>query len=139
MSKIGWTKYVDGYGNFELPNFLYQTLNNLMKASLDYGTLLGDDDKKLRAYREMVKSTFKDKWIEVAEALKYFDLISPCSCDPSDFCRICGGSRYILNEALSPDQMNEIGLASTDPSIAGKLAEGLRKAHDDLKKAGIEV
>ena len=54
-----WKNYIDLNGNFELPNFLYKTINELMKQALDMGTLLSDDQYKLRAYKEQTKKLFK--------------------------------------------------------------------------------
>ena len=57
-----WKKYVDANGNFQLANFIYRTLNDLMKNSLDMGTLLSSDQQKLRAYKEQTKKVFKSKY-----------------------------------------------------------------------------
>lgn len=130
-----WEKYVDERGNFALPTYLYKTINSLMKASLDYGTLLSSDSAKLRAYKEMIKNTFKDKWNEIAKSLEYFDIITPCTCNPKDFCAICGGSRFLTNENLSPDKMREIAFAigvGQSADLVDKLAKGLEKALRDV-------
>ena len=127
---ISWRNYVTDNGDFELPTFLFRLLNDLMKASLDLGTLLSNDATKTRAYKEQVKKVFKDRWSNLAQALEYFDLIVPCSCSHRDFCDICGGSRYLLNHALSPDAMREVATFTTsaDPDLDAKLQAGLVKA-----------
>jgi hypothetical protein len=47
-----WKSYTDVNGDFQLANFLYKSINELMKNSLDMGTLLSNDQYKLRAYKE---------------------------------------------------------------------------------------
>ena len=54
-----WKNFININGDFELPNFLYRTINDLMKQALDMGTLLSDDPYKLRAYKEQTKKLFK--------------------------------------------------------------------------------
>ena len=39
-----WESFINESGDFELPNFLYRTINDLMKQSLDMGTLLSNDN-----------------------------------------------------------------------------------------------
>jgi len=51
-----WKKYIDSNGDFQLANFLYKSVNELMKHSLDMGTLLSSDPQKLRAYKEQTKN-----------------------------------------------------------------------------------
>ena len=50
-----WKKFTDVNGDFQLANFLYKSINDLMKQSLDMGTLLSNDQQKLRAYKEQIK------------------------------------------------------------------------------------
>lgn len=131
MRTINWKSYVDENGDFELPNYLYKVNNDLMKESLDMGTLLSTDHKKLRAYKEQIKKIFKRRWMEMAEALEFFDLVYPCGCAPTEYCEVCGGSRYITNEAIAPDRLREIGVvvgAEEDFAIAEKLQKGLIRA-----------
>lgn len=128
---LDWKGYVNDVGDFELPNYLFRMNNDLMKQALDLGTLLSDDKNKLRAYREQIKKTFKRRWMELAEALEFYDLIVPCGCSEGDYCTLCGGSRYRLNEALTPDQMREVAYilgAGEDAELAAKLQKGLMKA-----------
>jgi hypothetical protein len=102
-----------------------------MKQSLDMGTMISTDEKKLRAYKELVKQAFRTRWFDVAEALRYFDIIEPCVCQEGDFCRICGGSRYRLSAWLSPDELQQVSMvvaAEQGAELASKLEEGLRKA-----------
>ena len=128
---IDWRTYVDNNGDFELAAYLYRVISDLMKSSLDYGTLLSTDQTRLRAYKESVKGTFKSRWLEVAQALEAFDIIVPCGCPANEYCKVCGGSRYRLNSALSPDEMREIAIVmspDTDPEVHNKLQAGMQKA-----------
>lgn len=104
-----WHSFVDDEGRFEFPNYIYKTISELMKLSLDMGTLLSDDKAKLRAYKEQIKKEFKSRWFNIAQALEVFELAEPCGCDSREFCKECGGSRYKLNKALTADQIQEIG------------------------------
>ena len=127
---LDWKKYVNVNGDFELPSYLYLMITDLMKQSLDMGTLLSNDQAKLRAYKEQIKRTFKERWKLLAEALEAFDIIVPCTCS-NNYCEICGGSRYLLNSALSPDVLREIAsfvAPGNDPELQRKLQEGLEKA-----------
>ena len=134
---IDWRNHVNEFGDFELPNYLFRVNTDLMKQALDLGTLLSSDRVKLRAYKEQVKKVFKKRWLETAEALAYFDIIHPCHCELDEFCEDCGGSRYVLNATLSPDEMREIGIvygADADAEIADQLQQGLKKAIKELRK-----
>ena len=137
MSKSGdWRNYVNVNGDFELPNYLFRMNTELMKQALDMGTLLSEDPAKLRAFKEQIKKHFKARWIETAQALEYFDLVVRCRCKQDDYCEVCGGSRYLLNMALSPDQMREVAFiygAQADSEIAEKLQKGLVKALKELE------
>jgi len=128
---LHWKEYTDSNGDFELARYLYAVILGLMKNSLDMGTLLSTDQARLRAYKEQTKSIFKSQWLEVAQALESFDIIVPCGCSPEEYCKPCGGSRYRLNSALSPDEMREIAMVtgdSADPELQQKLEQGLRDA-----------
>ena len=123
-------------GDFELPGYLFRVNNELMKQALDLGTLLSDDAAKLRAYKEQVKKIFKKRWLETAQALEYFDLVIPCTCSYEEYCRVCGGSRYRLHAALSPDKLREIAFvygAEQDADLADKLHKGLVKALKEIE------
>lgn len=129
-TNIDWRKYVDENGDFALPTYLYKVINDLMKQTLDMGTLLSSDRDKTRAYKEQIKKSFKRRWMDIAEALEHFDIIVPCGCSQHDFCKVCGGSRYLLNYELSPDRMKEIAFVyggDQDEEIQKKLREGLEK------------
>lgn len=133
---LDWRSYVDEKGNFEMPFYLYRIQNELMKTCLDFGTLLSDDSVKLRAYKEQVKKAFKKRWLEIAEAMEFFDLVVECGCRHNEFCEKCGGSRYRLNRAVSPDEMREIGVfygAEADSDLAEKLQKGLLQAIRDVQ------
>lgn len=132
---LNWATYVNEDGDFELPRYLFRLIMGLMKQSLDMGTLLSDRPEKLRAYKEQTKVLFKQRWLELAQALEAFDIIVPCGCPIQDYCRVCGGSRYILNEALSPDQIREISMVvgpDEDGDLAARLDAGLRKALEEV-------
>lgn len=135
MNSLDWRKNINDHGDFELPSYLYKMIKNLMKQSLDLGTLLSTDAAKTRAYKEQIKNVFKDQWAALAEALEFFDLIRPCICySTGEFCTICGGSRYQMNEALSPTVMREISLVTIkdDAELTQKLQQGLEKALREL-------
>lgn len=137
MSKSGdWRNYVNVHGDFELPNYLFRMNTELMKQALDMGTLLSEDPAKLRAFKEQIKKHFKNRWLETAQALEFFDMVIPCTCRQNDYCEICGGSRYLLNSALSPDQMRETTVfygAEADSNMAERLQKGLIKALRELE------
>lgn len=131
MKAILWRDYVDDNGDFELPHYLYTVNKNLMKEVLDIGTMLSTDATKLRAFKEHVKKLFKNRWMEIADALEFFDMVVPCVCSPTEYCEECGGSRYLLNEAVSPDRLREINVIlgfDDDSELVEKLSAGLRKA-----------
>lgn len=132
-----WKMYINENGDFELPNFLYKTVMDLMKQSLDMGTLLSEDQAKLRAYKEQTKKLFKNKWYEIAKALEAFSIIDPCICSTQEkevYCDICKGARYIISSTLTPDEMREIGLftnAGTTTEIITKLQKSLNDILSD--------
>lgn len=136
-----WKSYINQNGDFELPNFLYKSLNELMKQALDMGTLLSDDQYKLRAYKEQTKKLFKNKWFDLAQALEHFNIIEPCVCNSGrnfgkeTYCEICKGARYIINSALSPNEMREISMfvnAAQDIKVQEKLTKGLIKLLEEF-------
>lgn len=140
VKQLNWNAYVDADNNFELPTYLFRVFMHLMKTTLDFGTLLSNDPARLRAFKEQTKSTFKNRWLEVAQALEAFEIIVPCNCMHSEYCSVCKGSRYLMNEALSPDQMREISVViapGQDRALAEKLEMGLEKAFDELDVLGI--
>ena len=132
-----WKNYINTNGDFELPNFLYKTINDLMKQSLDMGTLLSSDKYKLRAYKEQTKKLFKNKWFDIAEALEFFGIIEKCGCysNGKDFyCEVCKGARYLPTAVLTPDEMREIGVfIGADQNIA--LVDKLQKSISDVFKS----
>lgn len=137
-----WKNYVNNAGDFELPNYLFRMLTELMKQALDMGTLLSEDSAKLRAYKEQTKKQFKGRWMEIAEALEFFDLIVPCVCKDKEYCTQCGGSRYILNSAISPDRLREVAVftsAGANAEIAEKLQKGLMKALEEMDDNGLST
>lgn len=131
-----WKSFINNNGDFELPNFLYKTINDLMKQSLDMGTLLSNDQYKLRAYKEQTKKLFKNRWFAIAEALEFFNIIEKCACanDIKDtYCDVCKGARYMPTTTLTPDEMREIGVfVSADLNV--NLAEKLQKSINEVIK-----
>lgn len=133
---IDWRNYVDPKGDFELGHYLYRVILDLMKESLDMGTMLSEDQAKRRAYKEQIKRSFRKKWQDVAEVLEFFDILIPCVCREREFCKICGGSRYRLNQALTADRLQEIAyftVPEQSNELQKKLEEGLEKALDEYK------
>lgn len=135
-----WKKYTDINGDFQLANFLYRSINDLMKHSLDMGTLLSSDPQKLRAYKEQTKKLFKSKWFEVAQVLEFFDIIEKCIChneSQEQYCDICKGSRYKLTSYLTADEVREVGVfynAAQSAEVVDKLQKQLMKALDELSE-----
>lgn len=136
-----WRNYINQNGDFELPNFLYKMINDLMKQSLDMGTLLSEDQYKLRAYKEQTKKLFRNKWFDLAEALEYFNIIEKCVCAPVNnsgkeiYCDVCKGARYVMNSALSPNEMREISMfvgAAQGVQVQEKLQKGLMKLLEEM-------
>lgn len=115
-----------------LPTFLHDIVKDLMKQSLDMGTLLSNDAAKTRAYKERIKNIFQSSWLSIASVLEEMDLIVKCECfGTRNFCKVCNGSRYQLNETYSnPDHFSEVGIAfsGTDPAVREKLENGLTQA-----------
>jgi hypothetical protein len=130
-----WKVFINENGDFELPNFIYKTITDLMKQTLDMGTLLSSDPAKLRAYKEQTKKAFKSRWYEIAKALEFFNIIDPCICAADDK-EVCKGARYIINSTLTADQMREVGLftnAGTNVEVVEKLQKGLNQILMDLQ------
>lgn len=133
-----WKNYTNVNGDFQLANFLYKSINELMKNSLDMGTLLSNDQQKLRAYKEQTKKVFKNKWLSIADALEYFDILEKCICysDTSDpYCEICKGSRYKISPYISPDELREVSIfvnAVQDSEVQQKLQKGLMKLLEEV-------
>lgn len=132
-------KYVNKNGHFEFPNFLYHTINGLMKATLDMGNLACADQNQLRAYKEMTKRQFKNSWQSIANCLEELDIIKPCICNDTDFCDICGGSRFLANDLLQYDELEEVFsfvAAGVDDSsgMSEKLKKGLASARQIQEK-----
>lgn len=126
-----WESFINESGDFELPNFLYKTINDLMKQSLDMGTLLSSDQHKLRAYKEQTKKMFKSRWYEIAKALEFFNIIDPCICSLNEkelYCDVCKGARFTISSTLTADEMKEVGLfinAGTNYELIQKLQKSL--------------
>jgi len=135
-----WKKFTDSNGNFQLANYIYKNLNDLMKHSLDMGTLLSTDQYKLRAYKEQTKKLFKSRWYEIAQCLEAFDIVERCDCQQSNvdtYCEICRGSRYKLSSYLTSDEVREVGVftnAAHNAEVAQKLEKGLMKVLNELSE-----
>ena len=137
IKSTDWQKYIDRQGNFEFPKYLYKTISDMMKVNLDLGTLVCNDPAKLRAYKERVKSTYKEKWLDIASVLEFFEIIQRCICDHDEFCKVCGGSRYILSETMTADEIRQISYAfgaDVEAGIAKKLEDGLKRVQLDIDK-----
>lgn len=135
-----WKKFTDVNGDFQLANFLYKSINDLMKHSLDMGTLLSNDQQKLRAYKEQTKKLFKTKWFEIAQALEFFDIIEKCVCyseSKEKYCDLCKGARFKLTSYLTSDEIHEIGIfysAMQNAENAEKLQKKLMLALNELSE-----
>lgn len=107
----------------QLPRYLFEMINRLMKNTLDLGTLACSNDRQLRSYKSTVKRTFKNEWKDLAEILMRFEVITKCVCDDNEFCEICGGCRYLFHE-ISEESL----------SLIEKLQDGLQKAMDEVHR-----
>jgi hypothetical protein len=135
MSK--WNQYMDNSGNFQFANYVYKTINDLMKNALDMGTLLSDDPHKLRAYKEQTKKLFKSKWYELAECMEAMDIIQKCPCqnDAKEvYCEVCKGARYIVSEFLSADTIREVSIVTSNQNeeISRKLQAALMQVLNEV-------
>lgn len=74
-----------------------------MKNTLDLGTLLSDDPKKLRAFKEQIKQSHKEAWSDIAESFVAYGIIDRCICKKDQYCEICKGSRYVPSDAVNAD------------------------------------
>jgi hypothetical protein len=129
-------KYVNAHGDFELPNFLHHRFNSLMKSTLDLGNLACTEPNQLRAFKETVKKNFKSSWNEIAKLLEEYDFITPCTCLENEYCTICGGSRFLTNNLLNSDVIQEdyvVSLEGADEELKRKLVEGHQKALEETK------
>lgn len=135
-----WKKYTDVNGDFQLANFLYKSINDLMKHSLDMGTLLSNDAHKLRAYKEQTKKLFKNKWFEIANCLEFFDVIEKCVCYSETqelYCDVCKGSRYKISHFFTADDIKEVGVfynAAQNVELAEQIQKKLMLALDELSE-----
>lgn len=135
MSALDWKDYLTQEGNFKLPVYLYEANKDLMKQTLDLGTLMSEDEAKKRAFKEQIKKLFKQRWRDMADALEFFEVIEPCGCKEGSFCGECRGSRFVMNQAVQPKQLQEIAFVygdSNDPDLHHKLEMGMVKVLDTL-------
>lgn len=137
MKTTEWQKYIDVNGDFEFPKYLYRTISDMMKINLDLGTLVCNDPAKLRAYKERVKSTYKEKWLDIASVLEFLGIIDRCVCDYDEFCKICGGSRFILSEAMTADEIKQISYAFVSNG-EDEIAKKLQNAMEKIDLIGVE-
>lgn len=132
---VDWRNYVNEKGEFELPFYLYRVIYGLMKNALDLGTLLSEDERRLKAYRDRVKATFKNQWLQIAQSLEHFGLIQPCGCALDDFCSICGGSRYVMDTTFNEDEVREVFTVlsnNADDETAVRLKQELASLLGDI-------
>lgn len=101
----------------QLPRYLFDMINRLMKSTLDLGTLACSNERQLRSYKSTVKRSFKDEWKDLAEILVSHGVITSCICEDDEFCEICGGCRYLFQE-VSKESLN----------VLDKLMSGLQEA-----------
>lgn len=101
----------------QLPRYLFEMINRLMKSTLDLGSIACTNQNQLRSYKATVKRSFKGEWHDLAEILLKANVISRCICDEGDFCNICGGARFVFQES-----------SEESAAVLEKLEEGLRKA-----------
>lgn len=133
-----WKNYIDQNGDFQLANFLYKSINELMKNALDMGTLLSNDAHKLRAYKEQTKKLFKNKWFDIANCLESFDVIEKCICfseTKENYCEICKGARYKISSYLSADEIKDVSIflnAAQDTEVQEKLQKRLKKLLEEM-------
>jgi len=132
-----WNQYIDSNGNFQFANYVYKTINDLMKNALDMGTLLSDDPQKLRAYKEQTKKLFKSKWYELAESMESMDIIEKCPCQSDAkevYCEICKGARYIVSQFLSIDTIREVSVVTSNQNeeISKKLQIALLEVLNEV-------
>lgn len=113
MGKRDIENYVDSYGVFDFVKYTYELFNDSMKQTLDMGTLLSSDPQKLRAYKEQIKKDFKSRWEALASVLEQFGIADKCRCFENQYCKICGGSRYLTSDTMQPPDV-EIGIVTLD-------------------------
>lgn len=107
----------------QLPRYLFEMINRLMKSTLDLGTLACSNDNQLRSYKSTVKRNFKNEWRDLAVILAKFNVITKCVCEEDEFCEICGGCRYLFQE-----------VSAESLQILDKLSEGLEKAVVEVQR-----
>jgi hypothetical protein len=114
--KIHWKDFVDERDDFQLSTYMYLLINQIMKNTLDLGTLLSDDPKKLRAFKEQIKKNHKEAWSDVAESLESYGLIDRCTCRVDENCEICKGSRYVPSDVVNAELLIIPGRAFVAPT-----------------------
>lgn len=126
--KIHWKDFVDDHDDFQLSTYVYLLINQMMKNTLDLGTLLSDDPKKLRAFKEQIKKSHKEAWADVAESLESFGLIDRCICRVDEYCEVCKGSRYVPSDVVNADVIALPGatfVATNDSAEAQRVQQKL--------------
>lgn len=113
---------------------------SVMKEVLDLGTLVCHNAKEERAFKERTKAAHKKAWKEIASVLLELEIVTPCICRETEYCEICGGSRYVLNDdtVFSNADTTTVALnmnASEDIQI--RLQTGLLKALTELQTVRI--
>lgn len=131
--KIHWKDFVNQQNDFQLSTYVYLSINQMMKNSLDLGTLLSDDPQKLRAFKEQVKKAHKETWSDIAEAFEFLGIIRRCICNTAEYCEICKGSRYVPTDSVNADVVTtqETFLAAgVDNNRRKAIEESLIKARE---------
>lgn len=105
----------------QMPRYLFEMINRLMKSTLDLGTLACVNERQLRSYKATVKRNFKQEWRDLASILEEYKIIIECVCGDDEFCEICGGCRYLFHE-VSAESMKTLD----------KLTQGMMKALEEI-------
>ncbi len=105
------------YDEFNIVKYIHNNINNSMKYALDLGTMLSDDPKKLRAFKEQIKKHSRQQWEAIGKALVYLDLAYECICSPGQYCTACSGARYVMSTLIDSDHWVEEGM------VIGKVSK----------------
>ena len=127
------------FAEVELPKFLYRTLVSVMKETLDLGTLVCHNAKEERAFKERTKAAHRKAWKEIADMLLDLGIVTSCICRDDEYCEICGGSRYVLddNTFISNADTTTVALnmrANVNDDMQAQLRVGLHRALEQVNR-----
>ena len=128
VNKKDVNDYVDALGNFDFVKYTYDLFSDSMKHTLDMGTLLSNDQQKLRAFKEQVKKDFRTQWKSLASVLELVEVAGKCFCQDGDYCKNCGGARYVAANTFQSQNSLEVGVATmgiADKALKVKLLDKL--------------